>query len=229
MTTRGRGFTLIEMMISIFIALIIFTIGFTAISSTIQARRESESRIRATENARFFFDLLQKDLANAYPLENVTLGVNVDLPEIVQLSTGMTVTNDRIEFFTHADHRDLTDQYVFVRYYVNSFGQLCRKASQGLTPDAAFVPFTPALLTDDSSALFDQTYALLVSTGQWQESSKTMNLSSALPCPPTTTHLQVQLFFLGYNGTNPDKSNTPATKRVFMKTIPVPDIFRPTP
>jgi prepilin-type N-terminal cleavage/methylation domain-containing protein len=231
MTPRARGFTLIEMMIAIFIALIIFTIGFTAISSTIQARREAEARIHATENARLFFDMLQKDMATAYPVDST----NVNLPTMVVETPGqpitvnkqnMTVTNDRIEFFTHSDHRGLTDQYVFVRYFVNSLGHLCRQTNQAATPDLAFVPFTQ---TDDASALFDQAFAILVSPGQWQESSKTMAVSPAPPCTTTTTHLQVTLYMFGYNGATLATDNQAQTKRVFNKSIPVPDVFRPVP
>ena len=233
MTTRARGFTLIEMMISIFIALIIFTIGFTAISSTIQARRESEARIRATENARVFFDLLQRDLANAYPRGGT--GVIVELPDMVQElanqpmtvnKKNITVTNDRIEFFTHADHRGLTDQYVFVRYFVNSLGHLCRQTNQSDTADTAYIPFDQ---NNDGSALFDQAFAILVSPAQWQDATKTMAVTPAPPCSTTTTHLQVTLYMFGYNGANLATDNQGPTKRVFMKTIPVPDIFRPAP
>ncbi len=222
----SRGFTLIEMMVAIFIGLIIFTVGFTAISSSIQARRESEARIHATENARLFFDMLQKDLASAYPIDSV----NVNLPNMVTETPGqpmtvnkvpIAVTNDRIEFFMRADNRGLTDQYIFVRYYINNLGHLCRQTFQSPTTAANPIDFS-----NDDSALFDQAFAILVSPCQWQDTAKNMFVSASPPCSPATTHLRVKLFLFGYNGANLAVDNLAQTKRVFEKTIPVPDVFR---
>lgn len=237
MTTRipPRGFTLIEMMIAIFIGLIIFTIGFTAISSTIQARRESEAKVRATENARLFFDLLQKDLASAYPIDSVnsnlpTMAVETPNQPIVVNNKPIAVTNDRIEFFVRADHRGSTDQFIFVRYFINNLGHLCRQTFQSTTTAAdALTLANPIDLNNDDSALFDQAFSILVSPCQWQDTAKNMAVGTAPPCSTSTTHLRVSLFLFGYTGVNLAVDNLAQTKRVFVKTLEVPDVFRQLP
>ena len=235
-----QGFTLIELMVALFIALIIFTIGFMTISGAITARREAEARIRAAENARVFFQMLEKDLAGAYPLPGSDITTLVSETPVSMTVNGKPVyiivngkqvpappvTNDRIEMLTRIDHRDVTDQYVFIRYFVNSLGHLCREVNPNPTAAGAVTPFDP---TDDTFALFDQTYALLVSPAQWTDATKTMTVGPGYACNLNTTHIQATVYMFGYNGSNAATDNSGATKRVFQKTFAVPDVYRAQP
>lgn len=252
---RARGFTLIEMMIAIFIALIIFTIGFTTISATISARHEAEERIRATENARMLFQMMEKDLANAYPIlpaydittlaTSTSFKIQIDNKPITNAPPGapvaLSIPNDHLEFFTRLDHRDLSgggfvdtpDTYVFVRYFVNNLGHVCREIHTVDKPaDAALFPFNAA---DDSHALFEFAYSMLIIPCQWNDTTKSMSVGTSPPCTALTTHVQVKLFMLGSAGAatygshsgNMKVDSSPESKRVFMKTMAIPDVFRP--
>jgi prepilin-type N-terminal cleavage/methylation domain-containing protein len=240
MRTQQKGFTLIELMIALFIALIIFTIGFMTISGAISARREAEARIRAAESARLMFQLLEKDMAGAYPQPGVA-----DISTLVNETTGMPLlinhknmndTNDRLEFFTRMDHRDLSDSnhtdspdtYVFVRYFVNSFGHLCREVHTVDSPAQAETLY-PFDRTNDSYALCDQMYAMLIAPAQWNDSTKSMVIGPGYQCSASTTHVQVSLFMFGYSGANATTDNSGQTKRVFQKTVAVADVFRAQP
>ena len=253
---RARGFTLIEMMIAIFIALVIFTIGFATITATINARHEAEERIRSTENARMLFQMLEKDLGNAYPItptsdittiaSSTSFTINIDNKPITNAPPGapvaLSIPNDHLEFFTRLDHRDLSsggfvdtpDTYVFVRYFVNNLGHVCREIHTVDHPgDVSLFPFNAA---DDSHALFEFAYSMLVIPqpveryNQEHDSGK-----STPPCTTLTTHIQVKLFMLGSAGAATYGSHSgsmkidssPESKRVFMKTIAIPDVFRP--
>src|SRR2546423_443922 len=62
-----RGFTILEIVIASSIALFVFAVGYLAISTTVRTSDEQTKRIRDTENARLFFNMLERDLATAFP------------------------------------------------------------------------------------------------------------------------------------------------------------------
>src|ERR1035437_9304537 len=61
------GFSLIELMVAMAIAMIIFGVGFVAITAAIDTRKQYTASVRAAESARQFFSLLERDLAAGYP------------------------------------------------------------------------------------------------------------------------------------------------------------------
>ena len=145
----GGGFTVIELLIGAFIALFIFMVGFMTINGTIRASGEATALVRATENARLFFQTLERDLSAAWPgpgplpliMVKSVLPVPVDasgnatysppqqLPIILELQQpDGTILTDALQFYTRADTHPQPDQAddpspperrVFVRYYVN--------------------------------------------------------------------------------------------------------------
>lgn len=216
----NRGFTLIEMMIAIFIGLIIFTIGFTAISSTMSVRKESEAKIRATANAQLLFNLMRKDLEGAYPINSAAVNLSTLSTEssyiVTYLGKPVSSITDRMELFITPDLRGKTDQYTFVRYFVNSYGHLCRQVVSGSDPVAIIPPFDK---DDDSAALFDGAFAMHVNWSQFDDSAKSFTPPLPNFAPPpiaaNATHLKVDLFLFGLDA-------APQNQRLFSAIVQIP-------
>jgi prepilin-type N-terminal cleavage/methylation domain-containing protein len=226
------GFTLIEMIIAVFIALIIFMVGFSSISTTMAVRKDSEARIGATEDSRMFFQLLERDLAGAYPMSFLNLNNPAGGPpqdSLTQKINGKTVAispSFRLEFYTRVDHRGVADQLVFVRYYVNNNAHLCREVVDSIDPASIgsadtrhhypllttqIPPFTPATdLKDDTDAVFDQTNSLIINPLQWNADQKVYTACAW----GQATHFQVELMMYDLKGFPP--------KRSFIRTIELP-------
>jgi prepilin-type N-terminal cleavage/methylation domain-containing protein len=236
----SAGFTLIELSIAIFIALIIFTVGFSAISTTMAVRKDSEARIGASEDSRMFFQTLERDLNGAYPLylpgNPPTHLLDPSTPNwkpsdnLTQKLNGKLYgpyASDRLEFYTRIDHRGVADQLVFVRYFVNNNGHLCRQVVDSIDPSTLTPPSTdtihhnPAILTsyvppeanyltDDVDAVFDQASALIINPLQWSADQKIYVTSTW----PLATHVQVELMMYDLKGYPP--------KRSFIRTLELP-------
>jgi hypothetical protein len=200
MFSARRGFSLVEMMIASFSAMIIFTVGFMIISGTIRAKNESSARIRATENARLFFQLLERDLAGAFPLQagvppvvegiflkeqlfseyDITVGKNMSTGNNITVGTNVSTgnpikidNNNSLQFYTRIDGRGVTDGYSFVRYYINNKQQLCRQVIPFGDPNEipTFEPIEDVLnLTD--FAMFDRVRSMYVTFHKWDEYEK---------------------------------------------------------
>jgi hypothetical protein len=227
----GRGgFSLVEMMIASLIAMVIFVIGFVIITGTIRTKNESSARIRATENARMFFQLLERDLAGAFPLQagvppavegiylkdqlydeyDITVGTNVSTGNPIKIDN-----NNSLQFYTRIDGRGVTDGYSFVRYYINNQQQLCRQVIPFGDPDEipTFEPIEDVLPLNDF-AMFDRVRSMYVTFHKWDEVDKDYfpKLSSRDTLPRTdskgvlqpvsaATHFKVQLFLFDTLGT----------------------------
>jgi prepilin-type N-terminal cleavage/methylation domain-containing protein len=209
---RARGFTLVEILIAVFIAAIIFTIGFTIIAGTIRARNDAAVRIRSTENARLFFQMLERDLASAYPYNAgphpivaitdmfQTYKVKIGQYSSAKGSSDINIDVEAIQFYTRSDQREVTDERVFVRYYINNHQQLCREVQHFIDPNdpvqLTVLPLTdPALLDSQDTALFERARGLSLSFHTWKADTKeyipdlsTINLTAA-----SASHLKVRL------------------------------------
>jgi len=197
---RHAGFTVLEMLIAASIALLVFGIGFVTINGTIRARSEAESQIRAAENARLFFQLLERDWAAAYPGPTEPPGTyakmikgNTPMPgatnpatiaiedQVPDINAFNTIGSDIIQFYTHADMNPASttanpDRLVFVRYYVNPVDHtLCRQ----VLDDATHVPFeqnqsvaVKPYATSDGNAMFDDVRQLVILHRTWRPDTK---------------------------------------------------------
>jgi hypothetical protein len=230
MLSVRRGFSLVEMMIATTSAMIIFMVGFMIVSGTIRAKNESSARIRATENARLFFQLLERDLAGAFPLQAgvppvvegiflkeqlydvypITVGTNISTGNPIKIDN-----NNSLQFYTRIDGRGVTDGYSFVRYYINNHQQLCRQVIPFGDPNEipTFEPIED-VLDSNEFAMFDRVRSMYVTFHKWNEFEKDYypKLSSreTLPTPITVfpfvpisaaTHIKVQLFLFDSLGT----------------------------
>ncbi|MCY3019171.1 MAG: hypothetical protein NTW87_09115 [Planctomycetota bacterium] len=169
----ARGFSLLELAVASFIAMIIFTVGFIVITGTLRTRSESTARIRATENGRLFFQMLERDLAGAWPgpfnMFKGAADTNPSVPPAPMVvrdtyvyrtpeKVPRDVPTDILQFYTRSDTRapDGTnpDRRVFVRYYVNTLEHtLCRQVVEDEGLDPANGNTTPtALETNQNNA-----------------------------------------------------------------------------
>ena len=186
-TRRNAGFTLVEMLVAATIAILIFFVGFVTITGTIRARGESMSRVRATENARLFFQMLEKDLASAHPgkfgMIKGTSPTPGTIPGTLVLNEGSPVASDLIQFYTHNDLSIESptpvspDRSVFVRYYVNQIEHsLCREVredtTQSVQMETYYVPNTTT--RPDQHALFEDVRQMLIDFQYWDNARKNM-------------------------------------------------------
>jgi prepilin-type N-terminal cleavage/methylation domain-containing protein len=213
----ARGFSLVEIMVATGIAAVIFMMGFMMITGTIRARGESMSRVRATESARLFFQLLEKDLSTGYGgpfgmLKGFQTPPAVT-PATLTMSESVPIASDMIQFYTRNDlsvesndpEKESPDRNVFVRYYVNQTEHtLCRTVLEDSTYSNALetVPFTTSG-TPDLHALFSETRQMLIDYQYWDSAEKKMvpltwnaGISAfidSLANPLTPTHIQIRL------------------------------------
>ena len=205
---RSRGFTLVELLVAVFIAIIIFGIGFSILNGVMIAKKQTEARMRYSESARMFFEMFERDLSGAYG--NSLL---VPAPYRAKLAQpGVSGVNDTlVEFSTTVDSNSQAVKgcdYVAARYYVlASTGVLYRKLS------ATGFPAAPA--DEPDSALFADVTQFHVDYLQWNESTKSY---VAVADPNIATHLDVMLKF-----TDPEqKIKAPMNSKVYWKRIPIP-------
>ena len=252
-TRRQTGFTLVEMLVAATIAIIIFFVGFITITGTIRARGESMSRVRATENARLFFQMLEKDLASGHPgkfgMIKGTAPIPGSNPATLVLNDD-SPASDLIQFYTHNDLSVESptpvspDRSVFVRYYVNKIEHtLCREVREDTTQSVQMeLNYAPNTTTrPDQHALFEEVHVLQVDYKYWDTTQKNMvtvkwngtyfvDLSSGIQHVPT--HILVQLILEDQFATERLKHDPTVTDpysnlkyRAFSKTFPIPAGF----
>ena len=174
---RAAGFTLIEAIIASGIALLVFGVGYTAIATTVTASNIASARIRDTENARLFFNMLERDLSTAVPGPTYMSKTPADLPQsgyvlpqfppptgtlgnaIVLNETGGPGLSDLIQFYCRTDHpgsqTDPVEPLLFVRYglcRVEGVNAICRQTDV-LTPGATGDLFPDRLTGEDPNLL----------------------------------------------------------------------------
>ncbi|MEI6236951.1 MAG: hypothetical protein WCT04_28160 [Planctomycetota bacterium] len=172
MRRRTAGFTLIEAIIASGIALLVFGVGYTAISTTVTASNIASARIRDTENARLFFNMLERDLSTAVPgptymsKSALTLAQSgyTPLPQgnaIVLNEYDGRALSDIIQFYCRTDHpgapTDPLEPLLFVRYglcRVEGINAICRQTDTH-TPGATSIQCPDQLTGVDSFTSID--------------------------------------------------------------------------
>jgi type II secretory pathway component PulJ len=195
----ARGFTVLEIVVASSIALFVFAVGYLALHTATRTSDETTKRIRDTENARMLFNMLERDLATAFPgpgnllKKRETLSqqsayshnANSDPSPLVLTETvnPSTPTSDVIQFYCRNDVPGVRDEIVLVRYYVNRKDHtLCRKAVvydplAPATPGHEFPDYEDpkgTLTNADNSdqALFDNLRQMTVTFQQWRPELK---------------------------------------------------------
>lgn len=208
--SNRRGFTLVEMLVAVFIALIIFSIGFTLLSGATQARSDAQARIRATDAARIFFDNVERDLADAVPGPWTTPYTKSNLAET---PGGDVATND-LKMTTTGESTTATMGFVTVRYYVlTSTKILYRETAQDAPPGPPSLAGTPA--HNSQFAMLPDVESLTCVFYRWDDATKAF--VDATGAPDTATHINVQI-----------QIKDPSPKqplRTFQKLIAIPASF----
>jgi prepilin-type N-terminal cleavage/methylation domain-containing protein len=235
-----RGFTMIEMIVVTLIVLFIMGTGITLLNGASRAQSNSTRRISDTESARLTFQLLARDLESAYAGPNSPGGMikgrvgesdaypAAGSPVPIVVTDPGPPSTDILHFYTKADTANITDEYVFVRYYVHSeFDKdgrlveksLCRQVLPFVpledTPPEHTDPTTLTAINGDPFPLFSGVQRLVVVYREWDASKKEFTPSSSDLLEstniPACTHLKVTLFM--------------DNQAMYTKVIPLPSTF----
>jgi len=219
---KSPGFTMVEVLVVTLIALVIFTVGFTAINTATSSQAISLANVRATENARLFMQSLAHDFQGTYPIQadptGLTTGQAVakkaDIaygatgpytpittdPITHQVLVGGITSNRTIQFFTRLDSSNTTDQLTAIRYYINNYGQLCRDLLHGIPSSyggnvECDIPYSN--MTFQDHAMFEDVYSITVDYFQLNSQTKGGTDEGLQPVPvgseSIATHLKVTL------------------------------------
>ncbi|HLX62461.1 MAG TPA: prepilin-type N-terminal cleavage/methylation domain-containing protein [Planctomycetota bacterium] len=207
-----RGFTVLEIIIASSIALIVFAIGYLAISTTTKVGDQTTKIIRDTENARLFFNMLERDLATALPgpgnIEKKRETLSQSQPYshdavtnpsplvITESVSSATPLSDILQFYCRSDSPNVRDEIILVRYYVNRNDHtLCRATTvydptvaQPL-PDYVDPKGTLTNASNSDLALFDNVRQLVVNFQEWRADLKQYAKESGtivIPIDPNT-------------------------------------------
>ncbi len=88
-----KGFTLIEILMAIFITAIVTTIVYSSLFQIIEAKEKVESQLHLLHEARTIFSRISKDLENAYPRGRVS-GIAREYPALYFLGKKDKENND---------------------------------------------------------------------------------------------------------------------------------------
>jgi prepilin-type N-terminal cleavage/methylation domain-containing protein len=249
--TRPRpathGFTLIELLVVSAIAMVIFLVGFQMINGTVALSARGTARIRATENARVFFQMFERDIASACPglhgmvktrttaLSPASPYPSANVPMGVLERDADNKDHDILQFYTKTDSPKAPDEYLFARYYVCRHpdtleNTLCRQTVSYIPTD----PVAPELqdpreLTDISSGpeadaavtefgLFDHADEMFVDYMLWDPVNKTTTKSTT-PEDGNWTHIKVTIRINGKEGEN-------TVLQSFSKVFEIPAGFK---
>jgi len=239
---RPSGFTILEMIIAATIALMIFGIGFYTITASQRVQADTTRSLRQSENARLFFDMIERDLQGAYPgwfIATKDKLVENDSPD------SPTDRYDALRFFSRVDYVNSAPDGVFlVRYYVapnDSTGRLLHQVRREvwtgyITPGSnefleASVATYANSLDNVAGAVFDEVDRLRIDYRIYNPKSKTFEppLESANDLDPAlipqATHLLVRLF-LKDDGRGNQKDLGVVLPRMYQKVIALPGAFK---
>ncbi|MCW8131715.1 MAG: hypothetical protein KIS92_15320 [Planctomycetota bacterium] len=197
------------MLVAVFISMIIFAIGFTLLNGATQARSDAQARIRATDAARIVFDMLERDIADAYPGPWATPYVKGDL-----IKTPGSVIGTSLEMSITDESTTSTVGVNTVRYYVLASTKiLYREVRQDVPGGTPSLAATPA--HDGQFALLPDIERMDAAYLRFDETSKAFVDASALP--ETATHINVLLQIKDPNDKQP--------MRTYQKSFAIPAAF----
>jgi prepilin-type N-terminal cleavage/methylation domain-containing protein len=228
---RLRGFTLVELLVSLFIALFLLSVTFQLLTGALKARKQTSARIQAFDSARTFFTRTffsgyERELAGAYPLawadpnapdsiENLAV-TEPPVGTVLQMTTSSEVVapgggyTQAVTVFS-------------VRYFVRN-DLLCRETSNNAPWSGHNHPFpdAPSAATLANVALFPNAEKLDVAFARWDEPNKRFDFTTA---PHTdATHLEVTLTMQPrVNASERGKLD----QVVFRRLLPIPEAFLP--
>jgi type II secretory pathway pseudopilin PulG len=206
--SRARGFTVLELLIAAFIAMFIFGTGLTILTGANRVRAETQSRLKAGDSARMFFELLERDLAAANPLI-------IRRSDLVNL---MPSTTDKyyLQMSTTTEEAAGGSEWVLVQYYIpqSRLRKLYRKTQTGAFQ---FSYSTPVFSedTDNEFALCIDVEELGLGWARWHVETKQYEEGVSAD---VATHLDVRLRI------RESSIEVPEDRRVhvFRKYIPLP-------
>lgn len=175
-----RGFTLIEVLVSAGIASVVLLVGFYAITTTITTSKVTTQRVRDTENARLFFQMLERDLATAVPgvppMPASKKGVAREpgTEAIVLTTKPGAVRYDMLQFYCRSDEPKANgeDTLLFVRYYTNyaaGVHSLCRAVRPVVQGMAIEEPYAMMNKNDFTDAIFSNVRNINVTFQYWSD------------------------------------------------------------
>jgi len=201
---RAAGFTVIELMIAAFIALIIFGIGLMLITGATNAHNQVRTRIRTNDKARMFFEQFERDLSGAYTGHYRRDALVQTLAQVAGTYACMTTTTEGSEAET---------EYQSVRYYVVSVTKrLCREEVQNQA-------FPGTVSGSPDSMLCSDVEELVTSWAKWV--GTTYQPASG---PSDATHLLVKLTLLD---PNEELAEDGQQQRIYQVYVPIPDGLEP--
>ncbi len=228
------GFTLVEMLIAVAIAILILTLVFTILNGASAAQTSTRTRIQASEGARIFFEVLERDLAGAYPGPWLPAFQKSDLapPQAIAIpDAAVGVHGEVIKMTTASDTRLPGNEYFSVRYYVarREIGEekrLYREVDPAQLPNTTF-PFVTdpnATAVSTENVLCMGVRRLRVQYAKWNPIEGKVDPVSETE--PLASHLDVVIEF-GVD--TQDERFTKAQKGglvwSFHKLIPIPATF----
>lgn len=242
--SRGasRGFTLVEVMIGMFISAVIFLAGFMILKGASNVRSASLQRVAVADNARVFFALLKREIAAAGPGPWDPAMKKEDFGGPDYKTIAVTTHSDpyfqRSLLYQDADDKlETAPAYVSVRYSVDGAGRLKREVSfKAVEYDENGDP-----LDDDKTTIFDadaptvsetlfgDVKELRVYFLRWNEADKRLEqVPEGLGEENTATHLNVELkLFLSEKTADKDAERDAEGKpfRTFSCLFEIPAAF----
>ncbi|GMV78991.1 MAG: hypothetical protein AMXMBFR7_01750 [Planctomycetota bacterium] len=236
MTKRFRvhqstvGFTLVEMLIAVAIAILILALVFTILNGASAAQTSTRTRIQASEGARVFFEVLERDLAGAFPGPWLPAFQKSDLapPGSAIPDAAVGIHGEVIKMTTTSDTRLPGNEYFSVRYYVarKEIGEekrLYREVDPAQSPTTTFPFITDpdAATVSTENVLCMGVRRLRVQYAKWNSAEG--RIEPVSETDPLSSHLDVVIEF-GVD--TQDERFTKAQKGglvwSFHKLIPIP-------
>jgi prepilin-type N-terminal cleavage/methylation domain-containing protein len=235
-TPRPAGFTVIELLIGMAIAVVIFTVGILIVKGSSDARRASLERLAVSDKARIFFAQLEKEITAAWPGPWFDQG-GADPLRKKDFWDGANLTlSTRLDARYDREKIPPEPFFVSVRYSVVN-ERMCRKTSyktvaydENGTPNS--VPKSEIFAPEDAKLIgpnepyFDGVQELQVYWLKWNPTkllsngTQTMLLEDCSDNPESATHLNVELKL----SLDP-KADKDRPFRVFNKVFKIPETF----
>ena len=195
------AFTLVELLVSMAIVAIIFLVGFILLSGTQAVQHRTLFRLHCATDHRLFMSVLARDIEGAYPRSNPLWDAVFDARAMITTaSDNNDIDHTVLQFWTNSDcnpRGHSPDAFVFVRYYTNETGDLCRDIQHIDDPD---ISPEPVDLTDEDPAMLAPASGnklfLIARAKQWDSVTHSLRPQSdkeTVPLDISPTHISVSL------------------------------------